>query len=176
MEDRESRHREIAGLEEHAGLDLVQVEDDGGLTAAQHHAVEQVVDAVERPPAAVNVELLDGLPAHEGGEQPGQPEDVVQVTVGDENVAQVPEADAGLQDLALGAFAAVDQEAELVVLDDLGGEAALGGGGGGGGAEEDDFEHPGNYTLPGEEGIRRRRSSKLSQSRRGGHRMLRLFL
>ncbi len=47
---------------------------------------------------------VDGFPAHERGEQPGQAEDVVQVAVGDENVAQVPEADAGLQDLALGAL------------------------------------------------------------------------
>ena len=137
-----------SGLEENARLDLVQVEGHRRLPAAQHHAVEQVMDAVERPLAAVNVQFLDGFPAHERGEQPGQAEDVVQVAVGDENVAQVPEADAGLQDLALGAFAAVDQEAEFVVLDDLRGKAALGGGGGGGGAEKDDFKHCGNYTLP----------------------------
>jgi len=39
--------------------------------------------------------------------------------VSDENVAQVLKADAGLQDLALCTFAAVDQEAESVMLDDL---------------------------------------------------------
>ncbi len=137
-----------SGLEENAWLDLVQVEGHRRLPAAQNHAVEQVMDAVERPLAAVNVQFFDGLPAHERGEQPRQAEDVVQVAVGDENVVQVPEADAGLQDLALGAFAAVDQEAEFVVLDDLRRKPALGRGGGGGGAEEDDFEHCGNYTLP----------------------------
>jgi hypothetical protein len=44
---------------------------------------------------------------------------VVQVAVSDENAAQVPETDTGLQDLALGAFSAIDEEAEFVVLDDL---------------------------------------------------------
>ena len=120
MEDRESGHGEIIRFEEDARLDLMQVEDHRRLSAAQDHIVEQVMDAVERPLAAVDVHFLDGFPAHEGGEQPCQAEDVVQVTVGDENIAQVPEADAGLQDLALGALAAVDQEAEFIVLDDLG--------------------------------------------------------
>jgi len=59
----------------------------------------------------------------------------------DENMTQVLESDAGLQDLALRALAAVDQEAVLVVLEDLRGETTFGGRGGGGGAQENDFKH-----------------------------------
>jgi hypothetical protein len=53
-----------------------------------------------------------------------------------------------LQNLALGAFAAIDEEAKFIVLDNLSGKPAFGRGGGGRGAEKDDFEHCGNYTLP----------------------------
>ena len=69
------------------------------------------------------------------------------MAVGDEDVVQVLEPDAGLQDLALGAFAAINEEAILIVLDDLGCQAALGGGRRSRGAEKDDFKHFGNYTL-----------------------------
>ena len=147
MEDREGRHREIIRLEENARLDLVQVEGHGCLPAAQHHAVEQVMDAVERPFATENIQFLDGFPAHECGEQAGQAEDVVEMTVGDENVVQVPEAEAGLQDLTLGALAAVNEEAEFVVLDDLRRKPAPGRRGGGGGAKEDNFKHRSYYTC-----------------------------
>ncbi|MCX6036350.1 MAG: hypothetical protein NTW99_00340 [Chloroflexi bacterium] len=99
------------------------------------------MDAVERPLPAVDVQFFDGFPAHERGEQTGQAEDVVQVAMRDENVVQVPEADAGLQDLTLGALAAVNEEAEFVVLDDLRRKPALGRRGGCRGAEENDFKH-----------------------------------
>ena len=69
--------------------------------------------------AAVDLHLLDRLPAHERGKQPGQPQDMIQVAVGDQDVVQALETDPGLQDLALGAFAAVDQEAVFIMLDDL---------------------------------------------------------
>ena len=141
MENREGGHREIPRFEKDSRLDLMQVKGDRRLTAAQHHAIEQVMDAVERPLAAVNIKFLDRFPAHERGEQSCQAEDVVQVPVGDENIVQVPESDPGLQNLALGALAAVDQEAEFVMLYDLSGQPPLCGGGGGGSSEEDDFEH-----------------------------------
>ncbi len=60
--------------------------------------------------------------------------------MGDEDAVEALEAHAGLEDLALGAFAAIDQEAVLVVLNQVGGQVALGGGGGGGGAEEGDLK------------------------------------
>ena len=62
---------------------------------------------------------LESIPAHECGEQAGQAEDVVEMAVGDENVVQVSEAEAGLQDLTPGALTAVNEEAEFVMLDDL---------------------------------------------------------
>ncbi len=58
-----------------------------------------------------------------------------------ENVIQVFEADTRLQDLALGALTAIDQKAELIMLDHLGRKPAFGRGSRGGGAEEDNFIH-----------------------------------
>ena len=46
--------------------------------------------------------------------------------VREQDAVEVLEAGARLQDLALRPLAAVDQEAVFVVLDDLGGESALG--------------------------------------------------
>ena len=94
-----------------------------------HHAVQQVADTLQRVRAAVNLEAVNGFPAHEGGEQPAKPENVVEVSVGDEDAVEALKADAGLQDLALGTLAAVDQEAVLILLDEVGGQVALGGGG-----------------------------------------------
>lgn len=99
------------------------------------------MDAVERPFTTIDVHLVDGLPAHERGKQSRQSKDVVEMPVGDENVIQILESDSGLQDLALRALTAVNQETVLVVLEDLRGKSAFGGRGGGGGAQKDDFKH-----------------------------------
>ena len=53
--------------------------------------------------------------------KPGQSQDVVQVTMGDQHAVQALEAQPRLQDLALGALTAVDQEAEFIVDDHLAG-------------------------------------------------------
>ena len=58
----------------------------------------------------------------------------------DEHPVETFEAQPGLQDLPLGAFTAVDQEAVLVVYHHLGGETAVDGGGRSRGAEEEDFK------------------------------------
>ena len=60
---------------------------------------------------------------------PAKPEDVIQVTVGDEDAVEALEAHAGLQDLALRALAAIHQEAVLVVLHQVSRQVAFGGGG-----------------------------------------------
>ena len=126
----------------------MQVEHHRRLSTAQNHPIQQVMDAIECPLAAVDVHFLDRFPSHKRGKQSRQAEDVIQVPVCDKNIAQVPEANPGLEDLALGAFAAVDQEAEFIVFNDLCRKPALGRRGRCGSAEKDNFVHCGNYTLP----------------------------
>jgi len=60
--------------------------------------------------------------------------------VRDENAIEAFKADAALQDLPLGALAAVNQKAMLIVHHNLRGEAAMDGGGRSRSAEEEDFK------------------------------------
>ena len=62
------------------------------------------------------------------------------MAVGDQDAVEALEANARLQNLALGAFATIHQETIFIVLDDGSGQIAMGGWSRGGGAEEDDFE------------------------------------
>jgi hypothetical protein len=95
-----------------------------GLIAPKHHAVQQVVDTIQRPAAAEDLQGLDRLPAQKGAQQAAQAQYVVQVPVGQQDARQVPETHARLQDLPLGSLSAVHQKAVFIVLDNLGGEAA----------------------------------------------------
>lgn len=69
------------------------------------------------------------------------------MTVGDQDVTQVAETNAGLQNLPLGAFPAIDEKPVLVMHEHLGGEAATGRWSRGRGAKEEKLEHRRNYTL-----------------------------
>ena len=113
------------GFEEYAGLDLAELKRHGRLVAAQHHAIQQVVHTVECGAPAEDLQFLDGFPAQERAEQTAQAQDVVEVPVRQQHARQVPEAHAGLQDLPLGALAAIDQKAIFVVLDDQRGKPRL---------------------------------------------------
>ena len=141
MGDGEGGHGEIIRLEKLAGFEFAQLQRHGGLVAAQHHAIQQVMDAVQRGAAAVDLQLLDRLPAQERGEQAAQTQDVIEMAVREQDTRQALKAGARLQDLALRALAAVHQETIFVVRDDLRGKSPLGRRGGGGRAEEQYFEH-----------------------------------
>ncbi len=52
------------------------------------------MDAVERLPAAVDLQFLDRLPAQEGAEQTAQPEDMVKMPVREQNARQPFKANA----------------------------------------------------------------------------------
>ena len=119
VRDGKRRYGEVLGLEEHARLDLAELQRHGGLIPAQHDPVKQVMHAVESRAAAEDLKLLDCLPAQERAQQPAQAQNMVKVAMGQKHSRQVPKTDTRLQDLPLGALAAVDQEAVLVVLDDL---------------------------------------------------------
>ncbi|OGO10352.1 MAG: hypothetical protein A2Z66_06185 [Chloroflexi bacterium RBG_13_66_10] len=89
------------------------------------------MNALERPAPGPDLEVVDRFPAGERGEKAGQPEDVVEVTVGDQNAVETAEPDSGAEDLPLSSLAAVDQETLVTVAHHLGGEAAVDGWGGG---------------------------------------------
>ena len=71
--------------------------------------------------------------------------------MGDQDTVQAFESQAGLQDLALGAFTAVDQETELIMDYHLAGKPSVDGWSGSGSAEKDDFEQD---NLIGKDGLR----------------------
>src|SRR5574341_75089 len=110
---------EVVLVEQQAGLDLNQFDRHWRLGAAQNDAEQQIVNALERGLAGVQLKIVDRLPAHKGGKQARQAEDVIEVGVGDEDAVEALEADAALKNLALGAFAAIHQKAVLVVHDHL---------------------------------------------------------
>jgi hypothetical protein len=65
---------------------------------------------------------------------------VIEVAVRQQDAGEVPEADSRLQDLTLGALAAVDQKTIFIVLNDLRGEAAPSRGRGCRSAKKKDFK------------------------------------
>ena len=68
------------------------------------------------------------------------------------HTVQAFETQPGLQNLALGAFTAVDQEAELIMDDHLAGKPTVNGRGGSRSAEKDNFEQE---NLIDRDGFRR---------------------
>ncbi|MCK7516299.1 MAG: hypothetical protein MZV64_00490 [Ignavibacteriales bacterium] len=126
MGDGEGCDGEIIRFEERAGLDLIHAQRHGRLVAAQDNVVDQCVHAVERGAPAEDIELVDRLPAQEGGLiSPPSPRIWSRCPCVSRMRGQVLEPDPRLQDLALGALAAVHQEAVFVVLDDLRRKSAL---------------------------------------------------
>ena len=64
-------------------------------------------------------DLFDGFPTREGRKQTGQPQDVVQVPVGDQDVVEALKANPRFEDLALGSLSTVDHEPEFIMFDNL---------------------------------------------------------
>ncbi len=68
--------------------------------------------------AGVNVDFLNGLPAHESGKQACQTEDMIQVPMGEQDVVQPLETNSGFQDLPLCALTTIHHETKLVMFYD----------------------------------------------------------
>ncbi len=128
--DREGCHRKIIRVENHARLDGDETDLHRRADTAQHHPIQQVTDTLQSRSTAVQLEELDRLPAGEGGEQPGQPQDMVQVAMRNEDAVQPLKANPRLHDLALCAFPTIDQEAVFVVHHQLCGKPTASGRGG----------------------------------------------
>ena len=98
------------------------------------------MNALKRGASAENFQLVDRLPAQEGAEQPAQPEDMIEMSVCEQDARQAFESDPRLQNLALRALAAIHEEAIFIVTDDLRRQPAFRRGSGGRGAEKKNFE------------------------------------
>ena len=123
-----------------AGRDGPVADANIGLARAEHHP-HQLAHPAQRPRAAPNLHLLDGLPPAEGGRQSAQPQDVIQMAVGQQNALQPLEAQPAAEDLALRALAAVDQKTILAMHHHRRRQPALDRRGRGRSAEENEFEH-----------------------------------
>src|SRR5882672_5558110 len=75
------------------------------------------------------------------GEEARQPRHMVEVKVGQQHVLQPAKPESGAHQLALGALAAIDEEASRPAANEQRRRAPLGGGHCCGGAEKDDFKH-----------------------------------
>lgn len=85
--------------------------------APQHHPKYQVINPVQGMLSAIDIDFVHHFPAHKGRDKPGQTQDVIQMTVRQKYLVQPLKAGAGPQDLALGTFPTVNQEAIFFMLD-----------------------------------------------------------
>ena len=77
----------------------------------------------------------------EGGEEARQPEHVIEVSMRQQHVRQAAKSKPSAHQLALGAFAAIDQKPARALGDEQCRQAAFGGRHRRGSAEKDEFEH-----------------------------------
>ena len=70
---------------------------------------QQVTDAAQCGPAAVDVDVVEVFPAGQRTDQAAQAEDVVEVAVGQQHRVKPLKAQTAAQNLALRALAAVEQ-------------------------------------------------------------------
>jgi len=127
-------------LQDEARGQVGQCQADGRAMAAKDDS-HQRLDPVEGPLAAIDLHLLDRLPAGKSRGQPRQPQDMVQVAVGEEDCIQAAKAQAAAQQLTLGALAAVDEKAILAVHHHRRRQAAPQRGCRGRRTKKDKFEH-----------------------------------
>jgi len=92
---RESPDGEVFGFKNHARFNIEEIDSHGRLRPAQYHPINQVIHAFHRMAAAVNIDFFYGFPAHKGGNQPGQAQDVVQMPMRQQDVIQPFKPDAG---------------------------------------------------------------------------------
>ncbi len=146
MLDGKRRQSESAVLKQQTRLHLIQLDAHIGNLPWPKDNLHQRLHTRQGKRPAVDVQFLQRLPAPQRAGQPAQAQDVVEVTVGEQNLVEPAETQARAQQLALRAFAAVDHEAVLVGQHERRRKPALHRRGGGGCAEKDEFEHDGQCT------------------------------
>lgn len=83
------------------------------------------MNAVQRPFTCQDLEIVDRLPSGKSRDQPSQSEDVVEMTMCDQDAIETPEPDSRPQNLSLGALATINQESLVAVGQDLSGKAPV---------------------------------------------------
>ena len=124
MVDREGADLVVAAVDHVARLELDRLDRVGEAAEDPPQRREQVAE----PGRAVEAERQLAAAQREALQHPRQPEEVIGVEVGQEDVLEVGEADVGAQELALGALAAVDQQLVAAAADERRRGRPLGGG------------------------------------------------
>ena len=114
MGDRDRRQRKFFVPKELPGLEQGQGDTGGWDLARAKDNLHQQVHTRQGHGPAVDVELLQRLPAPQSRSQPAQPKDMVEMPMGQQNFIQPAKAKPGAQELALRALSTVDHEAMLV--------------------------------------------------------------
>jgi len=137
----ERRDLEFGALQKDTRLDVDEGNPHRRSGAPQDDAEHQIVDPVQRTPGTVDLQTLDGLPPREGRDQSPQPQDVIQMAMGEQHTVETAEAQAAPQDLALRPLATVDEKALVAMQHHLCRQPPLDRGGRGCGAQEYQFKH-----------------------------------
>jgi len=110
-------------IQDDTRLEGNQVELQVDLAASQHN-VDQVSHPLQRPVAGIDVQFFGCFPTGKCRHNTTKSQDVIQVSVGQQNRIEALEAQAAAQQLALCALAAVDHEAPILVKNDRRGQVA----------------------------------------------------
>jgi hypothetical protein len=127
MLDREGENFQVVGFQNFSGHYLHENQFHRRLGAPQDDAEDEVPYPFQRGPSAVNLQILYGLPAGKGGNQSTQAQDVVQVTVGQQDAVQPFEPQPALENLPLGALTAIYQKPMVLIEHHLGREVPMDG-------------------------------------------------
>ena len=85
MRDRERRQLETLSRSSWPGLTSLNLQFHHGLGVTQHDLVDQILHPIQGGASAVNLNSSSDFPAHQRAEQPGQPQDVIEVPVGQQD-------------------------------------------------------------------------------------------
>src|SRR5690606_21291040 len=92
-----------------AGLEIDEVYRHRVTLVAQNDRIEQRMNAFECRSAAEDFEEFDGFEMGKGGDETAESQDVIEVAMSEQYTVELLIADAAAQDLALRAFATVNQ-------------------------------------------------------------------
>src|SRR3990172_1647964 len=84
--NRECIDAEIFRLEEHSRFKLMHMNGHWFPCAPQYNTVDQVMDPFQRPLPCINIQFIDRFPSRKRGKKPAQPKDMIQVSMGDQDV------------------------------------------------------------------------------------------
>ena len=80
----------------------------GSVVAAQDNSINQIVHAAQGSFAPIYFQGIDRFPAQQGGEQSCQAQNMIEMTMRDQNTIEAFKSNPRLQNLSLGAFPTID--------------------------------------------------------------------